>query len=575
MVITLITWGIMLFLFGIYGIAINYLIKRMGKYNRNSGYDIIWLGIVCITVYAQYFSLFYKVGRVAVYFVVCMALFLVFIIKDEYIAIIKRITEEIGNRKKLYLYLGIFVCVVFAGILFTIRMPQHYDTYLYHAQNIKWIEEYGVVKGLGNFHNRFAYNSSFMCLQALFSFSWCVWQSLHTLNGFLWCFMMLYSLTTLKVYKKRFFFSDMLRILTLFYLCSSQTLQLISSPHTDLMTMLLVVYIITRWVDLLEEDVKYYFPYGILCLLGIFAVSVKLSAVLILVLVLKPAVQLLWEKRWKVILAFVGVGCIIIIPFLVRNVIISGYLVYPYASIDLFNVDWKMPVSQVEFDNHEIIAWGRMLNDVKRYEEPITIWLPVWLEKNSVFNQVCMVLNILLLPASIGIICRNVVKKRFDESLVLASFCILFLGWLLTAPLLRYGTIYMFLQPLFCLNIIGRKLFYLFKEQWKYVVYIIALCICIGMLKISVSNVNMLLNGCSIYPVDYSNSYQVRNVEWNNLEIFIPDRGDQVSYHYFPSTPYLARLELIELRGENIEDGFRIKEEYIGRQINTYGFLGD
>ena len=44
-----------------------------------------------------------------------------------------------------------------------------HDTGLYHAQNIKWIQEYAVVPGLGNVHGRFAFNSMFFPVSALFS----------------------------------------------------------------------------------------------------------------------------------------------------------------------------------------------------------------------------------------------------------------------------------------------------------------------------------------------------------------------------------------------------------------------
>lgn len=40
---------------------------------------------------------------------------------------------------------------------------------LYHAQAVRWYEEYGVVKGLGNLQWHFAYNSSYFAFAALFS----------------------------------------------------------------------------------------------------------------------------------------------------------------------------------------------------------------------------------------------------------------------------------------------------------------------------------------------------------------------------------------------------------------------
>src|SRR5665811_349171 len=44
------------------------------------------------------------------------------------------------------------------------------DTQSYHAQNIQWIRKYAVVPGLGNVHDRFAFNSMFFVISALFTF---------------------------------------------------------------------------------------------------------------------------------------------------------------------------------------------------------------------------------------------------------------------------------------------------------------------------------------------------------------------------------------------------------------------
>ena len=53
--------------------------------------------------------------------------------------------------------------------------------------------------------------------------------------------------------------------------------------------------------------------------------------------------------------------------------------------------------------------------------------------------------------------------------------------------------------------------------------------------------------------------------------IYVPDQGDQAGYYAFPSTPYAARLDKIELRGENLKEGFRMKEEYREAFVSTYG----
>ena len=56
-----------------------------------------------------------------------------------------------------------------------------------------------------------------------------------------------------------------------------------------------------------------------------------------------------------------------------------------------------------------------------------------------------------------------------------------------------------------------------------------------------------------------------------DVDIYIPDEGDRIGSQVFPSTPYMGNLELIELRGNSLENGFRVKSEYNDSCFNTYG----
>lgn len=566
MIVTMVSWGIMLFVFFVIGFALQHIFNGQAGNNRKSLVMIIWYGIVVVTVYAQTWSLFSGVSKAAFVVMMLFAMLLLIIFRKQCLEYFKRNLIELRGANFF-----ILVVVFVVALLFTIQEPSHYDTYLYHAQNIRWIEKFGLVKGLGNLHNRFAYNSSFMCLQALFSFEWCLGMSLHTLNGFLWIFMMFYAVGTLKIFKgKKLFLSDLLKGLIFFYLSSKSIITQLSSPHTDMLTLVLVIYIFTHWVELLEEGEEDYFEYGMLCLLGVYATTAKLSAALILVLVLKPAIILVKNRKWKVIGLFIGSGILILLPFIVRNIMISGYLVYPYSNIDLFDVDWKMNSYQVEFDNHEIIAWGRSLRDVNRYEEPMRVWLPIWLEKQDWEEKVFMILNIILLPISLVVIGYDFIKRKYDTSLLLLCGSVLFVGWLLTAPLPRYGKIYLFLVPVGYLWLfLNRTPHLLIKtNRWKAIFGLFFMSICIfRMEKVA----NLVLKNNIVMPADYACDYVTEKVVWNEIEIYYPIEGDQGNYYDFPSIPYPSRLELIELRGDDMKEGFRIKEEYKNKRLSTYG----
>ena len=191
----------------------------------------------------------------------------------------------------------------------------HYDSDLYHAQSIRWIEEYGVIKGLGNVHNRLAYNSSFFAVSALYSMKFLVGQSLHSINGFMTFLLSISVLDIMdSIKRKRFILSDYIRIATIYYLtviCDE-----IVSPASDFAIMCTIFYIVIKWVDLLEKKEKDIAPYALLCVGGVYAVSLKLTAGLILILVIKPAYMLIQEKRWKEIALYISMGILVIVPWL-------------------------------------------------------------------------------------------------------------------------------------------------------------------------------------------------------------------------------------------------------------------
>ena len=93
--------------------------------------------------------------------------------------------------------------------------------------------------------------------------------------------------------------------------------------------------------------------------------------------------------------------------------------------------------------------------------------------------------------------------------------------------------------------------------------YIFAFFILILAVKPSwraMKNISKSINEYAIMPADYSDYFQLYSTEWEGIEVFIPVEGDRGSYDAFPSTPYIQRLEKIELRKEKLSDGFKLKK---------------
>lgn len=235
----------------------------------------------------------------------------------------------------------------------------HYDSDLYHAQSIHWIETYGAVKGLANLHNRLGYNSAAFALTALYSFSFTN-QSYHAVQGFCYFLLLLVSLQGLfgKDRARMPLPYRFLYLAALFYLATVSNE--IVSPASDCFMVLLAFLILLFFLQegIRAKDVEALA--GRICILFpgiVFLVTVKLSAAGLLLIGLLPLVYCIRHRKGKQILACFLVSLLTSAPFLIRNIILTGYLFYPVPSLDLFSVAWKVPTGQAAYDALEIRAY--------------------------------------------------------------------------------------------------------------------------------------------------------------------------------------------------------------------------
>lgn len=554
MLITLLSWLIILFMAVSIGSILIHCIAP-SSFAGTSKFDVyVVAGVMCLNVYAQIYSIFSNVGQTAfclifLVAVLCMVFRLVHIVRNN--------VNRPNGTIQIWQICVIFVITMWTG-LYTMKAPAFGDTYLYHAQTIRWIEEYGVVPGLGNLHSRFAYNSACMPLHALFSLSWFFEQPLHVVNGFLGCFFAGYALITNKLFtKSESRLSDMLKCAILVYVFVMRIN--ISSPGSDMPAMLIVLYVMCKWSECNEtlEDGQ---SFGALCLFAAWAVSVKLSAAACMMLVLYPAVVLIKEKRWKTILIDLISGIIIVVPWLVRNVIISGYLLYPYSGIDLFDFDWKMPAALADYDRREIMVWGREVRDVSRFDESIVQWFGTWFSGQMLRNKIfimagflaTLILIILILIKLVGKF-RNKNSIEFflsnvSEWLLIITMIISEVFWLFSAPLVRYGVVYL-LMPVAVVVFVVKELVgeYRFRRLAA-----------IGMLFMG--SLLFLRNDDDFRLIEPHGYWKMDNVknDWYGFEIYSAV-SDMSGYDDFPAVTRESVLESIVPRGDKLEDGFKAR----------------
>lgn len=518
-------------------------------------------GIVGATVYAEFFSIFHSVSILATMVFICLEIAIVCVCRKSLVDFMKNTYVE----KNFWPNVVVIILLVFAGVVVAAQGPYNYDTGLYHAQAIQWIEKYGCVKGLGNLHNRFAYNSSFMCLQALYSWHFIVNQSLHSMNTYLAIVMMGYVMFSFRFFKeKKEIIPDCLNIAILVY--CGYSLSSLPSPNTDFWPMILMLYVLSRWLrcTMVEEEV-------LLCVFAVYGTTVKLSVGFLVLMAVAPLVVLIKQKNWRTIGSGISAGVLIAAPFLIRNVIISGYLLYPYPMLDLFDVDWKMPAYTVNFDRLEIMAWGRALDDVYLHGEGFREWGPVWFRDLNVAQERLIVVNIVLI---LLLFLYCVIKRKSCQRWLTLFFIsvIGLLAWFFSAPLIRYGRALLYTVPAIAFGVFIQNR----GRIGRILGYAAVIWCCILAMKAGGSYIKSLDDANIKRPEDYK-VYSCSAYSFENTIVYCPDEGDQSGYISFPAVAYLPRLNVIEFRDaqKGLRGGFRMKEEYADQNITPYGTEGE
>lgn len=516
---------------------------------------IILLGLSGIGVYSEFFSLFYKVGLVAN---VCLIVLLLLA------SLLNRNFKNylcLFSKKKVLVCMGLLLLFSYG----TSTGMMHYDTGLYHAQAIRWIEEYGVVKGLGVLHYRFGYNSAAFVLTALFSFPYIFPQSLHFCAGFIAYILSLKCVDLFSfVKRKKLLTSDFVKLVGLIYLY--MIFDEMVSPASDYYAICLGFFVLISWLEMVESKEENEDAFGILCLIALFSVTVKLSMAPLVLLTIFPLIKLIKKKREKTIWLFVGLGLLFVAPYFIRNYFISGYLLYPSTFPDLFNVDWKVPKEIALFDKYYIISYGRGYSDKSGYFMSFKEWIPTWFSSLSFVDKVFTCGSVISIPACIAgafLENKNKDKKGFFESewFVGAVVIVAFIYFMLSSPLIRYGCLFIWLPSV----IVFGKIVLCMEERTgkasKAVFLMAAIAFSLSFsyktlvfLKetgINFNRYNLLLQ--EDYETEETDSIII-----DHEKIYYSLYGDKSGYDPFPCVPSITAG--LRLRGTSLKEGFYVEK---------------
>ena len=555
-------------------------IGREVSAGKNANVLRLLIGFMLTNVYAEIWSIFLPVNMWAVYILVFITLVIAYMCKQDMAE-----TVNISKAPKPAVIASVAVIILMA--YGSSRGYMHYDTTLYHASAIRWIEEYGVVPGLANLQSRYGYNSAEFAHNALYSFKWYTGRSLHCTTGFL------AMVSAHLLYDKELFTGkrtiqsvDFVRIGLLYYL--GVLFAQMVSPASDYVANLLIFDILILMLGRVKDRTLPADHYVLISLLAIYGITVKVSLAPMVLICLIPFVYYIIKKDVRSILFCIVSGLVIAMPYFIRGYILSGWILYPSTLIKLGNPDWQVPIGEAQYDAKEISMWGRGITDATKWSEvTLTNWIPSWfaaldtVEKALITAVIASTVVLVAIEIRLGLSKNRRGLQRYNILLELPIAWIMLLGvvtWFVGAPLVRYGLGFILSFPLLVVGILYELEFREVRitginkdrtgsdrsspvERKEIVGRVLFLIIAGVMVLMKVKGLVVDIAGsldrdCLIWQQDYEDP-EAFTYEVNGVTIYVAKNGGGMGYNKFPSS--IEVKDNIELRGSELKDGFRVK----------------
>ena len=247
-------------------------------------------------------------------------------------------------------------------------------------------------------------------------------------------------------------------------------------------------------------------------------------------------------------------------PWFVRNVLITGWLLYPFPALDLFQVDWKMKYVSIIIVDAELIGiYAKGLQDVG-INVPVQEWFPHWFSTQLFSTEKILILvdivACLIVPVLLGWITIKKQWQKLDVCLVMCTVLCSYLFWQFSAPMMRYGYAHVLLVATIVFGYLLEQLPPIKQFKLTNIVYVGICMFCIY---------KVCVGGSYIYDNRFSESlvwqqtygeYVTESYEVDGVTLYYSLEGGLSGYDPFPAGP--DKQTEIELRGDGLKDGFRL-----------------
>ncbi len=327
-----------------------------------------------------------------------------------------------------------------------------YDHGLYHMQVVRWLNQYAIVPGLGNLHHRLAFNNSNLLFAALINwgpFADRAYYLATTIpafmlilagaNGF---FQMFRPVEPVKL--SNLFYAWMLPIMLWQF-----NHVFFAGYSTDAIIFMLQVVAAGTFLTMVEsrEKAQAFDRLKFLTLIVCVSVTVKLSfAVFGLGLLLAALIairmrfgRIAKEDRRSFAACFV-IAALVLLPWLTRNGILSGYLLFPSTVLSVPFV-WRMPLALTAPIAPGITEWARTINNSIDYSGDLA-WFRQWWQlfpHTAVQRSLYVSAALWILNAGWMLTFRKKAKLHWGSALLFAVSFLSGTYWFWLAPDYRFS----------------------------------------------------------------------------------------------------------------------------------------
>lgn len=345
------------------------------------------LGLFTATVFASIWAIFGRINIEFHTFLFLLNLLLFFKFRTEISAIYKLFKTDLQQLELLLkIYLGIISILIIAQCA---SIPYVNDNESYYIQTIKWLNEYGFVKGLINIHLFLGQTSGWHITQSVFNFSF-LYKNFNDLSGFCLLLGNVFAIQKLENYFKNKNINYL--IIGLFPITNVLLFQFISAPSPDLPVYVLSIIILFYFIENFKNITLGIFQ--IILILTLFSIYIKNTS---MVLILIPIFlfftnyKILRKKLW----ISVGIATTILVLYITKNMIICGNPIFPSKIFRFASTDYAIP--EIVINNFFIKV--KYLGYFIKYQEYKTLsylnLLLKWLSApklNGLFNKISILL---------------------------------------------------------------------------------------------------------------------------------------------------------------------------------------